>query len=202
MRLKLITPPGEEPLSLATVKLFLKQDHPDDDTLISAQIASARGWCEAFTGRALIAQTWELILDAFPPCTRLNPRGAIQLPKGQAQSVAWIKYIDTDGTEQTLTGPTSSPTGTGYQEDLSDEWGGILVPAYGASWPGIRDVLNPIRIQFTAGYTDAADIPGQLVDAMMYRVASVYENRGEQDTKSWQGIDEAFAQPYRLRWFG
>lgn len=199
MRAKLITAPATEPVSLAEAKLYLKQDATDDDALITSLIASSRQWCEAFTRRALIAQVWELTLDAFPVATRTNPRAAIVLPKGVTSAVASITYIDTDGAPQTLSGPTSTVPGTDYQEDFSDDAGGLLCAAYGTSWPSTRDVPGAVKVQFTAGY---AVVPGQLRDAILYRLASLYENRGEQDTKDWQGVAEAFASPYTVDWFG
>lgn len=202
MRRILITPPSSEPLSLIEVKAYLKQDSADDDVTITGMIKRSREWCETFTRRAMLLQTWELVLDGFPTCTRLNPRAGIQLPLGRTKAIAWLKYTDTDGVEQTLTGPSSSPAGTGYQEDLLDDYGGLLVPAYGTSWPSVKDVLNPVRVRFQAGYDDADSVPGQLRDAMLYHLASLYENRGEQDTKAWQGIDEGMASPFVIRWFG
>jgi uncharacterized phiE125 gp8 family phage protein len=202
MRLMLVTPPDAEPLQLAPVKLFLKQDFSDDDALITDLIRTSRQWCEDFTRRAMLAQTWVLALDQFPVATRLNPKADIILPKGRCLAVEWVKYRDAAGVEQTLTGPTSSPAGTGFQEDLMDDCGGRLRPAQGAAWPTTADVVNAVRIQFRCGYAQPEQIPGQLVDAIRYRIASLYEGRGEQDTQKWQGVAEAFAQPYALEWFG
>jgi len=204
MRIATITAPAEEPLTLAGLRLFLKvdDDNAADDTLITALIAGARSWCETFTRRALVTQTLELVLDGFPPCAIANPRRQIVLPRGRATAVDWISYVDADGVTQTLTGPTSSPAGTGYQEDLTDDYGGILVPAYGTDWPATRDVVGAVRVRFRAGYGAASAIPAQLLDAMRYHAATMYEARGEQDTKAWTGVAEALARPYQIGWFG
>lgn len=197
MRATLITAPAAEPLTLAQAKLYLKVDASDDDTLLMEQIRTSRQWCEAFTRRALISQVWDFGLERFPV-------GEIRLPHGKASKIHWIKYTDPAGVEQTLTGPTSDTPGSGYQEDLSDSYGGILCPAYGSCWPAVREVLTPVRVRATVGYGDtAADIPGQLVDAIRYRLASIYESRGEQDGgKGWEGVAEAMARPFEIAWFG
>jgi hypothetical protein len=60
----LIAGPGEEPVTLAEAKLFARVDGSDEDALMGALIAAARLHVESITGRALITQTWRLVL----PC--------------------------------------------------------------------------------------------------------------------------------------
>lgn len=205
MRIVTITAAAVEPLTLDELRLFLKidADNTEDDSLITQLIAGSREWCETFTSRALITRTLELVLDGFPPCATISPRREIMLPRGRATAVDRITYVDTDGTTQTLTGPTSTPVGTGYQEDLSDDYGAVLVPAYGSDWPSTRDVMGAVKVRYKAGYGDASTaVPAQLLDAMRYHVATMYEGRGEQDTKAWTGVAEALARPYQIGWFG
>jgi hypothetical protein len=59
----LIAGPGEEPVSLAEAKAFARVDGTDEDALISALIAAARLHVESLTGRALVMQTWRLVLN-------------------------------------------------------------------------------------------------------------------------------------------
>jgi hypothetical protein len=60
----LIAGPGEEPVSLAEAKAFCRIDGTDEDALVSALIAAARLHVESITGRALLTQTWRLILQS------------------------------------------------------------------------------------------------------------------------------------------
>ncbi len=60
----LIAGPGEEPVSLAEAKTFARIDGGDEDALVGALIATARLHVESITGRAMITQTWRLVL----PC--------------------------------------------------------------------------------------------------------------------------------------
>jgi uncharacterized phiE125 gp8 family phage protein len=59
----LIAGPGEEPVSLAEAKAFCRIDGTDEDALVSALITAARLHVESITGRALLTQTWRLILQ-------------------------------------------------------------------------------------------------------------------------------------------
>jgi hypothetical protein len=59
----LIAGPGEEPVSLAEAKLFARVDGGDEDALVSALVAAARLHVESLTGRALVTETWRLVLS-------------------------------------------------------------------------------------------------------------------------------------------
>ena len=58
----LIAGPGEEPVSLAEAKLYARVDGNDEDALVGALVAAARLHVESLTGRALVTQTWRLVL--------------------------------------------------------------------------------------------------------------------------------------------
>jgi uncharacterized phiE125 gp8 family phage protein len=70
----LLTAPAAEPLSLAEAKAFLRVEHDDDDGVIAALIAGARLYVEGQTRRALLTQTWRLVLDAWPTSGRIGVR--------------------------------------------------------------------------------------------------------------------------------
>lgn len=197
MRLRPIIVPWEtspivEPLTLTQAKSYLRVTGTDQDEVISRQIAAARDWAQAFMHRALISQTWDLVLDAFP--------SAIELPLGRTLSVAYIAYTDADGVTQTLTGASSSPVGSGeYQEDLTGTDGGVLLPPAGEAWPAVQSgAIAPVRVRFTAGYgTTAAKIPADIVSGIEFRLADLYENRGQQDLRSgWTAVAETILRPH------
>ena len=126
MHLKLITPPSGEPLTLAEARAHLRLDvsgsppSSPDDALLTTLITLARqnfdgrdGWI----GRALMTQTYDLLLDGFPgnhmfdylyrgqPHFRMGRHRreeAISIPLPPLQSVASIKYVDTNGVLQTM----------------------------------------------------------------------------------------------------
>jgi uncharacterized phiE125 gp8 family phage protein len=163
MALKLVTPATELVVSLADAKAHLRVDTTDDDALISAYITAAAELAEQATGRALMLQTWELTLDAFPE--------AFEITRVPAASVTSIKYWDADGDQQTL--------GTSlYTLDNADDFGSAyVVPELGGSWPGARVQINAVALRYVAGYATAAAVPESIKAWVKLQVGAMYENR-------------------------
>jgi len=161
-----------------------------EDSLLSALITAARQHVEDFTRRALITQTWKMFFDDWPD------GNYIELPLGKLQSVDSVKYKDSDEDETEF-------TSTYYLVD-TDSILGRVVLGYGESWPSTTlSPKNPIYVQFTCGYGNAAsDVPQAIRTAIKMLAAHLYENR--EITVVGQAIDEVpFAVehllwPYRL----
>lgn len=163
MALKLITAATTYPITLAEAKLHCRVDSTDDDALIEALITAATEMCEQQTGRAIMAQTWELTLDAFPD--------AFELTRVPVQSVTSLKYYDADGVQQTL-------SNTLYSLDTADEYGwGYVVPVYAGAWPTSRDQINAVALRYVAGYADAASVPEGLKQWIKLMLSTMYDNR-------------------------
>src|SRR5688572_28604209 len=62
----LLAGPAEEPVSLAEAKAFLRLDDDAEDGLVETLIGAARLHVEGTTARAMIAQSWRLVLDCWP----------------------------------------------------------------------------------------------------------------------------------------
>lgn len=163
MALKLITPPTTLAVSLAEAKLHLRVDGTDEDTLITACIIAATEYAEQATGRAIMPQTWELTLDAFP--------AAFPLTRTPVASVTSVKYYDQDGVQQTL--------GTArYMLDNADDFGPAkVVPVYGDIWPATRCQTNAVALRYQAGWPDAASVPDSIKAWIKLQVGAMYENR-------------------------
>ncbi len=146
MSLFLVTAPASEPVSLSELKLHLRVDSTAEDDLISGLNATARGWAEAFTHRAIPLQTWDWKLDSAPCSYELF------LPKAPCVSVTSITYIDTNGDTQTV--PTSV-----YDTDLPTgpyARAGRIFLKYGQVWPNVRNIPNCFTVRFVAGYSGTA----------------------------------------------
>jgi uncharacterized phiE125 gp8 family phage protein len=208
MRLKILTAPTVEPITLADAKAWLKQDSSADDALINLLIKSARRWTETFTRRALLTQTWYAVLDRFPRVILPYDYPSIRLPGGQGISVDVITYIDGDGNTQTPHDQVSSPTVTSnYQIDLIPDDGILILPAWAESWPDIRQTIAPITITYQVGYGAAStDIPEDLMAAFRYKLSDLYDLRGSTDFYNakgrWTPVANSFAYPYQINWFG
>ncbi len=164
MDLVLVTGPAAEPVTLQEAKDHLRLTTADEDQLVQGLIKAAREQVEAFTRRALLPQTWDLFLDAFPS------ENEILLPMPPLQSVASLTYTDKDGAQ------TVWDAGN-YLVNKNKE-PGRLVLAYGKSWPTVT--LSPssgIAVRFVAGYKDVASVPESAKLAIKTLVAHAFENR-------------------------
>lgn len=161
MAWQITTQPTGEPVTLEEAKLHLRVDTDADDALITALIKAARQWCEDFQNRSYITQTITWKLDEFPE--------EFIVPRPKLQSVASIKYIDTNGTEQTL-------DGSYYDVDIYSEPARISL-AYGKSWPALRGDINSVEVIYNAGYGDADSVPDRIKAAIKLFIAHLYENR-------------------------
>jgi len=163
MALVLFAPPADEPVDLAEAKAHLRVSTTDDDVYIQQLIVAARRWAEHFTQRSLVTQTWDWYMDnGFP--------GEIfKVPQAPLQSVTYIKYIDVNGTEQTLS--TSI-----YTVDNKSEPGRIY-ESYNQDWPDVLDTFNNVNIRFIAGYGTPEDVPEDFAHAIKIMIAHMYEHR-------------------------
>ncbi len=162
MALSLVTAPARQPVTLQQAKDHLRVDETVDDSVIDPLIKTAREHVEAFTHRALITQTWDLFLDAFSQI--------ILMPKAPLQSVTSIKYLDTAGVQQTL-------ASTEYKVDVASN-AARIVPAWGKSWPLVREEINAVEIRFVSGHGDnPEDLASPIIQALLLIVAHLYENR-------------------------
>ena len=163
MALKLITAPSTYPVTLEEAKLHCRIDVATDDTLVTALITAATDMCEQRLGRAIMPQTWELTLDAFPE--------EFELTRVPVASDTTVKYYDTTGTQQTLSGAL-------YTVRATDDFCFVKVaPAYDTEWPEIRDQLDAVAVRFVAGYASAGAVPAGIKQWVLLAISSMYENR-------------------------
>lgn len=153
--------PTTKPLSLDEVKDFCQVEHGSDDQTLYALIDSATEYVQEYQWSQLITATWVQRMDRFP-C------GPIELHPNPAASVTTVQYVDTGGTTQTLT------VSTDYTVDLYRR-PGIILPAYGTSWPATRGYINDVVITFTAGYGDASSVKREVKLAMLLMIKAWWD---------------------------
>jgi uncharacterized phiE125 gp8 family phage protein len=178
MKRILLAGPAVEPLLLAEAKAHLRIDGGAEDELVGALIAAARVAVETETRRALIEQSWRVILEAWP-------EEGVMLPIPPAIAVDAVRAYDGEDAETELEAEE-------YEFDAAD--GSVTIdPVAGA----VR-----YEIDFRAGYgPSGVDVPQPLRQAMRLLVTHWYEHRsavvlGDDPTAMPLGYGELVA-PYR-----
>jgi|SRR3990170_856393 len=173
--MRVITQPTSEPITINDVKAQIGIQMTDvaQDSLIERRITEARQWAEDYMQRALITQTQEIRLNNFSHSGDVY-ENAIQLPFPNLLTVVSIKYIDLNGTEQTI-------ASTDYVVDTYAPVG-FVMPAYGVSWPYPRLQPNAVRIQYTCGYgATSASVPALLREALILLVGHWMNNQPQSE---------------------
>lgn len=176
----LIAPPAAEPVTLAEARSWLRVDTTDEDEAITSLIAAAREIVERTTRRALVTQSWRIVMDAWPTegvdrsWTVLSTRplamvGDITLSLAPVQSVAAIRVYDSVGAPQTL--PAST-------------WRLVAAPerariVFAVAPPQPTASVAGIEIDVVAGYGDPQDTPAPLRHAILSLVSYWFDNRGD-----------------------
>ena len=182
MGLKVTVKPESEPLELDEVKLHLRVDHDDEDSLIESMIAAAREYCENFCRRSFITQTLTFTLDEFPSVGvkascydgyKRKYTDYIELPNGPVQSIESLEYWDTTEDEYI------EIEAADYQLSNSSAVVDRLAPAPNTSWPTPQSGrLDAVKVQYIAGYgDDGEDVPRAIRNAMLLLIATWYANR-------------------------
>ena len=192
MALRLVTAATIDPVTLTEAKTHCRVDGTDDDALLTSLITAAtqhisdgkNGWL----GRALITQTWELLLDTFPT-------NEIRVPLPPLQSVTFVKYVDEDGVTQTI-------SASDYEVDLASEPGWII-PVIDVDWPTPMQTINAVTVRFVCGYGNATtDVPEAIRAGMLLLIGHWYAQReavvvGQQAAVVLPMAVEALLMPYR-----
>ena len=163
MSLRLVTPAASMPVTTAEAKLHLRVDGSDEDTLIDSYISAATAHVESYTGRALMDQTWELVLDDFSD--------TMMLPKGPVQSITSITYYDENEVLQTLASDQ-------YVLDNASDPAWVVRPT-DVTFPTVAEGMNNVIIRFVAGYST---VPAEIVAAILIYVSHLFDNRSAGET--------------------
>ena len=172
-RLTLITAPAAEPISEDEAKLHLRIETVEEyeNNNIARWIAAARRQAETATVRRLINSTWDIKYDCFPA----SSGATLVLPYPPLSSVTSVKYIDTDGTEQTWGSSNytvDSPSGDNPER-------GRIYPVYAGLWPtDVRPWKDVVTVRYVAGYgTAGSDVPEDILNGMYLLIGHYSENR-------------------------
>jgi uncharacterized phiE125 gp8 family phage protein len=180
----LLTPPAVEPLTLDEAKEYLRVETADEDDSIAALSAAARLLVEAQTRRALITQSWRLVLDGWPASGRIAVRPA------PLQTLSAARVYDLDNVAHALDVQGFVPDRAGSALDFLP-WA-VMQPGRPAAG---------IELDVVCGEGDGpGDVPEALRQAIRLIVAHWYDNRGDAagGAASVPAGVHALITPYRM----
>ena len=159
---KVVTPATSNPLTLTEAKTHLKVDTTADDTFITNLIRSATSSAQEYTNRFFIATTIQQYGDKWEDISNLF--------KSPVASVTHIKYVDPDGTLQTLS------TDVYFVDDVNKPARIGLKP--NQSFPEIIDRLNAIYVEYVVGIAAGPDeVDEGIRQALLLTIGNWYQNR-------------------------
>ena len=169
----LVTAPTEEPVSTAEAKLWLGISSVTHDALVAGLVAAARQWVETNYDVCLVTQTWDVSMDDFPvACWPENPDGAIEPTIYPVQSVTTVKYLDTNGTQQTVVNTLN----VAYTLEAPLNMPVRILRAYDATWPDVRGIQNAVTLRLVCGFGAASAVPETIKTSIKLMVKLWYDN--------------------------
>ncbi|NDD52968.1 hypothetical protein EBZ39_03670 [bacterium] len=176
-----IVAPSVEPVTLAEFKTHVHEDLSDatNDTYMTSLLLAAREWCEQYTKRSFITQSWSMQMQALPASDRIYlPRGPIQLGGSLA-----IITVQTNGVGSVFSSSKYNLEQLTNSLRLipPNDW-----PTYDTGYPW------PVKITYTAGYGAAASAVPETIKLAIKHLASFwYEFRhGALDSRSKESPPE------------
>lgn len=160
--LKLLTPATGLLVTVEEVKLQLRIDHTEQDSLLAAYIKAATEQAEARMRRALLTQTWDWLLDEFP-CGQ-----ALRLPLTPVQSITHVKYYDEADVQQTW-------SSANYQVEAA-ALRPRLAPVVNVEWPATYARMQAVEIRIVAGHGNAAAVPASIRHWIAAAVGEAYKS--------------------------
>lgn len=189
----MVTAPQTLPVTVAELRRNVWEVYEadvTDDTYFTELLTRATAHVETITSRKLVSQTWRGYLSAWPAAG-----AAIELPFGRVSAISLFAWLGDDAVDHFLA------SGTEYVASLAGYFPKV-VPVN--SWPsGALFAVDPIRIEFVAGFGPAAVVPADLKQAILLLAAHWYKNReivriGNIVSPHPQAFD-ALVGPWRIR---
>jgi uncharacterized phiE125 gp8 family phage protein len=161
MRYKLKTAASFEPVTLEEAKRHLRVLHNNQDELISSLVKSAVKYTERYTGRILANSVYTGYLDRLPD----DDHTLITL--GPVQEIVSIKYYAPGASE------LSTYAEAKYDLDNSELTARLW---FRETFTYDDEKYNPIEIEFKNGWATKAEIPDDIITAIVMRVNRTYLN--------------------------
>lgn len=178
--------PSASPITLTDAKEHLYLTNSGRDVEVCAMLSAATEFCERSIGghRRFMLTTFDGVQAAFPV-------ERLPLPLPPLSSVTSVKYVDGNGTTQTL-------SSTAYDVVTPTDEPGYITPAFSETWPTARSQHNAVTIRFVAGYASGDAVPDTVKAAIKLVLGHLFQNRSEVVTGTMvkqleQGVDSLLA---------
>ena len=194
---RVITPPTDEPLTVAEVRMHLRNPEiTSNDAELLEFIKVAREHVEGKLQRSIITQTREVLLERFPPFPdrfglyALPLQTHIELPYPPLQSVTSVTYYDADEVQTTL-------DSADYVVDTTSGWVRL---ATDASWPSTATRYDAVIVRYVAGWATAEDVPSVIKAYMKLYIEAMDKNRSllQEREMTLTPFAERLLDPYRI----
>ncbi len=155
-----LTPPIQEPVTIAEAKAFARIEFPDDDAIVADLISQAREYVETAVSRTVAPRVRQVFFQGFltsggyfnrfirsigpNPWWLPTAQGIMQVRQPPLQGMMNIQYVD----------PSSGNYLEIYSNQIIVSTGtpGRVMPQYGAVWPIARPQIDAVSFTFVAGY--------------------------------------------------
>lgn len=176
MSLTLLEHPACEPVNLTEIKIFLRLETTEEDSLLSNLIKTARQAVEAYTARSLICQSWRFQTslayclsisdDAYLTGQKSRGSKGLELPRSPfIQLLDKPKMINDYGAHEI----------SNYRLDTAGRVAKLHFSNFQANSFYDQGI---IQIDFNAGYGDRPEqVPDPLRQAILSIIADLYEKR-------------------------
>lgn len=148
---------ADEPVTLAEAKKQVHAEyHADDDDYLNRLIAAARDHVEAYTGTHIAQRDVVVKCDCFADFA--------WFPEAPVRDVV-VKYVDTDGAEQTLSADVYELRADGLEASIALK--------HGQAWPAVQPGSR-ITVEAEVGYETP---PPAVKHAMLIFISDSFEQR-------------------------
>lgn len=155
-----LTPPIQEPVSIAEAMAFARIESTDDNAILADLISQAREYVETATARTIAPRVRQVYFQGFltsggyfnrfirsigpNPWWLPTAQGIMQVRQPPLQGMMNIQYVD----------PSSGNLLEIYSNQIIVSTGtpGRVMPQYGAVWPIARPQIDAVVFTFVAGY--------------------------------------------------
>lgn len=160
--------PAIGPITLDEARINLEVEAGDQDAAIQRMLDSAVAIASDLMGRAIMTQTWELIVDSWDDLCKI--------PMGQTQNIASLEYRDADGNTQIVGPEFYELSGVGTDDAM------IVFPSdKNFDSPSLYDV-DPIALTWVCGWKTAPEVPKGITSAIHLMVRDEFDSTESTET--------------------